>query len=67
MDNYSKLTTGDNVDGREAYKSKNNLTVVKSRNAGLQGVGIWTVPKSSLLSSTDVPIKSNVRQFNAEN
>lgn len=59
------LTTGDSVAGREAYKSKNSLTVEKSRKAGLHDVGICTVPRSSLLSSTDVPMKSNVRQLSA--
>lgn len=57
------LTKGDNESGKEWYKSKNNLSVEWSKNAGLQLVGIWTVHKSSEDSSVDVPIKSNVKQL----
>ena len=54
-----------NVAGSFAYMSKNSCTVEKSKKTCLQEVGIWTVQKSSPLSSIDVPMKSNVKQFNA--
>jgi len=57
------LTMGERVDGREWYKSKKSWRVVKSKNAGRQLVGIWTVQRSSEDSSVEVPIKSNVRQL----
>lgn len=44
---------------KQWYKSKNNWRELKSRNAGLQLVGIWTVHRSSDDSSGDVPMKSN--------
>lgn len=45
----------ESVFGSESYRSKNSFNVVKSRKAGRQLVGIWTVHKSSEDSSVEVP------------
>ena len=55
--------SGESVAGSAPYRSKKSWSVENSRNAGLHEVGIWTVQRSSELSSVDVPMKSKVRQL----
>lgn len=59
------LTMGAKDEGKQWYKSKNNCRVLKSKKAGLQLVGIWTVERSSEDSSGEVPMKSKDKQLSA--